>query len=161
MKKILEEIENKMSELYGSSTDFATGRKSALVEMRAFIESMQRTEMVDAFLQAMRESDFYIKFIYTEGGCFQLYKILKVLFPDAEPYMLGNGTHVATMIGGKLWDIYGEVKDGDGDFCKMTEAQMQDAEKWSFAANNDLYLGECPICGHPITIDRAKLINKG
>ena len=111
------------------------------------------------FLTALRESDFFIEGIYTHGGCFQLYKVLKTIYPSAKPYHIGM-CHVATMIEGVLYDINGIVKDGDNDFQLMTDEQIKEAEKWSFAANNDLYLGECPVCEQPIIIDREKLIKQ-
>ena len=36
-----------------------------------------------SFLKALRESDFFIEYIYTRGGCYQLYKVLKSLWPSA------------------------------------------------------------------------------
>ena len=76
-------------------------------------------DVINNFLWALRESDFYIEHIYTRGGCYQLYKILKTLWPEAQPYALGAGkemAHVATRICGLLWDIDGEVMDGDNEF---------------------------------------------
>ena len=111
------------------------------------------------FLKALRESDMFIEHIYSYGGCYQLYKILKTIYPSAFPYHLAMG-HVATMIEGTLYDIFGIVRDGDNDFKPMTEQEMKEAESWSFAGNNDLYLGECPVCEQPITIDRDKLVKE-
>lgn len=36
------------------------------------------------FIDRLRQSDSYIKVIYTEGGCFQFFKILKSLYPSAK-----------------------------------------------------------------------------
>jgi len=113
---------------------------------------------VEKFLSTLKWSDFFIEHIYTRGGCYQLYKVLKVIFPEAVPYF--DGAHVATLIDSKLWDINGIVKDDCNNFRAMTEEQEKEAEKWSFAANNDLYYGECPICEEPIRIDRSKLIKQ-
>lgn len=124
-------------------------------------EAMQ-CDIINDFLKTLRESDFFIRYIYTRGGCYQLYKILKVLWPEAEPFALGKGNsmaHVATKISGLLWDIDGEVMDADGEFHPMTDEEIKIAETWSFAANNDLYLGDCPYCEQPIMIDRKKLLN--
>lgn len=118
-------------------------------------------DIISSFLRVLRDSDFFIRYIYTRGGCYQLYKVLRVLWPDAQPYALGCGKemmHVATRICGLLWDIDGEVKDGDNEFHPMTPDEIAIAEEWSFAANNDLYFGECPVCEQPIKIDRKKLL---
>lgn len=45
--------------------------------------------------------------VYTQGNCYQFYEILKVIFPDAEPYE--NGSHVFTKINGDFYDIKGKV----------------------------------------------------
>ena len=39
--------------------------------------------------------------IFTHGACYQFYKILKYLFPNAEAYY--DGTHVITKIGKKFY----------------------------------------------------------
>lgn len=49
--------------------------------------------------------------IFTEGACYQFYLILKKLFPRAVPFYDGN--HVVTYIGGKCYDITGEVNATD------------------------------------------------
>lgn len=122
-----------------------------------------KPKKVEIFLKTLRESDFFIESIYTRGGCYQLYKILKVLFPEAKPYVRNFTTfpHVATLIEDSLYDIngfIGFIEDYNTTFFLMTEEQQLIAEDWSFAGNNDLYYGECPSCGEPIRIDRNKLI---
>lgn len=110
---------------------------------------------VEEFLKTLKDSDFFIEFIFTRGSCYQLYKILKVLFPESLPYY--NGEHVITLIDGQYYDING-IRDDYKSFHLMSEQEMIEAEKWSFAKNNDLYYGECPVCEEPIRIDRSKLI---
>lgn len=120
---------------------------------------------INEFLKALKESDFYIESIYTHGGCYQLYKIIKTIFPEAKPYIKdANGfCHVATLIGDSLYDINGFIgylEDYNMTFFPMTEGQKVKAEDWSFAGNNDLYFGECPVCEEPIRIDRSKLVTR-
>ena len=119
---------------------------------------MTDKEKILSFLKALRESDFYIPYIYTCGGCYQLYKVLKTIFPTAQPYLGVYCAHVITEIDGVFYDISGELKISDEEFLPLTDEEEQECKTWSFAANNDLYLGECPVCGQPITIDRKKLI---
>ncbi len=68
--------------------------------------------MVDPlqFITAIRESFFGAELIYTRGSCYQFYKILKVVFPNAVAYYDSN--HVITRICNKYYDITGEVKIG-------------------------------------------------
>lgn len=110
------------------------------------------------FLKSLKESDFFIEYIYTNGGCYQLYKILKTIFFDAEPYIILSKTHVVTKIGDKFYDINGEyINNDNADILPMNEDLQKEAEEWSFANNNDLYFGECPYCEEPVKIDRSKL----
>jgi len=110
-----------------------------------------------SFLKVLKESDFFIEYIYTRGGCYQLYKVLKSLWPSAQPYLGVHMAHVITKIGDCYFDINGEVKI-DGDFLPMTDEEEREVATWSFAENNELYLGHCPVCDEPITIDRNNLI---
>lgn len=45
--------------------------------------------------------------VYTMGNCYQFYEILKVVFPNAEPYE--SGGHVVTKINGEFYDIKGKM----------------------------------------------------
>ena len=45
--------------------------------------------------------------IYTKGSCFELYKILKVLWPNAVPYY--DGDHIITRIDIEYYDITGKT----------------------------------------------------
>lgn len=116
------------------------------------------------FLQVLRNSSIFIEHIYMNGGCYQLYKILKSVFPNAKPYISGypGCAHIATMIDGRLYDIGGEYKTFDG-FEPLSPEIEEEAEEWRFEAMNDLYYGECENCGEPVRIDRSKIgkpINK-
>ena len=116
---------------------------------------------IEKFLKALRDSDFFIEHIYMNGGCYQLYKVIKSVFPDAEPYFSKELVHIAAMVDGKLYDIRGPIDEKTvGGFVLMTPEQCQEAESWSFAENNDLYYGECPVCEEPIRIDRKKLMSR-
>lgn len=46
--------------------------------------------------------------VYTRGSCYQFYIILKTAFPQADAYY--NSDHVITRIGGRFYDITGEVE---------------------------------------------------
>jgi len=49
-----------------------------------------------------------------------------------------------------LYDINGVVQQEI--WTPMTQEDIWEAEKWSFAKHNWLSLGECPHCGEEITI---------
>ena len=66
--------------------------------------------MIDKFLKELRDSaDIQFK-IFTEGSCFRLYKILKIIFPDAKPYWSDLDNHCITKIKNEYYDIGGIIK---------------------------------------------------
>lgn len=64
----------------------------------------------DQLIELLRTSRFDSEFYFMNGGCWELFCILKKHFPDAKPYHAFSGSHIATMINGVLYDIRGKVK---------------------------------------------------
>lgn len=60
-------------------------------------------------IKAIRESFIGAEQVYTQGSCFWFFKILKVVFPEAEPYWSETNKHLISKIGKKFYDITGEV----------------------------------------------------
>lgn len=98
------------------------------------------------FINTLRESDRYIQNIYLSGGCYQLYLILKTIFPDATPYINAEKDHVVTKIDEQFYDITGIVT---GSFTHLTKDEVTMCETWSFARNYWLFR-ECPQCEEPV-----------
>lgn len=63
---------------------------------------------VEAFIKTIRESFVGAETVYTTGSCYQFYKILKLIFPQANAYY--NSDHVITEIDGRFYDISGAVE---------------------------------------------------
>ncbi|MCY1340614.1 hypothetical protein D9M68_202520 [compost metagenome] len=63
---------------------------------------------IHAFLSALRELHPDMAHLGLNGQCFQVYLLLKQVFPDAEPWYDSN--HVITKIGDAYYDIRGEVE---------------------------------------------------
>lgn len=59
------------------------------------------------FLSQLRETVPEAERIFTEGGCYRLFLLLRTIWTDAEP--LYDGNHVITRIDGKCYDITGRV----------------------------------------------------
>jgi hypothetical protein len=78
------------------------------------MSKMAKTKCPLLFIQAIRESAPYMVDIYQQGSCWHFFKILKLVFPDAEPFYVYDecNSHVLTRIGGKFYDITGEVDYG-------------------------------------------------
>lgn len=66
-----------------------------------------------ALIKAIRESTPYMVDLYQNGSCWHFHKILRVVYPEAEPFYVydHDASHVITRIGGKFYDITGEVVD--------------------------------------------------
>ena len=62
-------------------------------------------------ISLVRESFYGSEYVYTHGSCYQLFKILAGVFPDARPFYAHG--HIITQINGRFYDITGEV-DGVG-----------------------------------------------
>ncbi len=66
--------------------------------------------MINEFLKELRDSaDIQFK-IFTEGSCFRLYMILKIIFPQAEAYWSDLDNHCITKVDDKFYDIGGKIK---------------------------------------------------
>lgn len=61
------------------------------------------------FITTVRESFVGAETVYTRGSCYQFYKILKEVFPQANAFY--NSDHVITEIDGNFYDITGEVEN--------------------------------------------------
>ena len=65
---------------------------------------------IERLLKAMRDSSDTIYSVYTEGSCYQLYKVLKTLYPKAKPYWSDKHNHAITKIKGEFYDIGGKLE---------------------------------------------------
>ncbi|MGL5262537.1 MAG: hypothetical protein ACRC9P_09155 [Bacteroides sp.] len=109
-------------------------------------------EQIVAFIEALRNSDYYIKYIYTMGGCYQFYKILKTLDSRAMPYINRiEENHIVTRIGGYMYDIDGLVEKVE-EYKPLPLDMLDRVEKWSFSRTQMLSVGECPFCEEPIPV---------
>lgn len=98
----------------------------------------------------LRKTDNFIKDIFMRGGCYQFYLFLKALFPVAMPYINNKKDHVITRIGGRFYDITGEVDNSD--YYPLSKQDKKKCEKWSFGKKMLLQITECPFCEEPICV---------
>jgi hypothetical protein len=122
-------------------------------------------------IDALRKSDEYIEIIYNYGGCWQFYKFLKAIFPEASAYKvstnslstdtLGHWDHIITKVDDKFYDISGVVMPKDfNDFARVKESDKETFEEWGFAKNN-LLSKQCPHCKEEIYINTKGEIYDG
>lgn len=98
----------------------------------------------------LRKTDFYIEYIFMNGGCYQFYIFLKVFFPNAKPQINSKRNHIVTEINGNIYDIKGCVKK-EG-YTYLNKADLEMVQSWSFRKNNLLKITECPFCEEPICV---------
>ena len=101
------------------------------------------------FIKALSATDDYITTIFLNGGCYQLHLFLKTIYPECEPRITKDKSHVVTFYKGKYYDIRGEYT---GVVYIMTNKEILMAEKWSFAKNMALQIKQCRVCGEPFII---------
>lgn len=74
------------------------------------------------FLRELRDSHVYMAGVFTHGSCYHLYRIMRVVWPEAEACCLAEGeygTHVLVRIGGRYYDINGAARLTIGQRAKL------------------------------------------
>lgn len=115
------------------------------IDLLCFGEFMTPLEIIEP----LRDSDPYIKTIFTQGSCYKFHIFLKSIFTDAEPVTNNEGDHIASIIDGVAYDINGVI---DWVYRPLTEAELHEAKHWSFSENQWLSIGDCPYCFEPIPV---------
>lgn len=87
-------------------------------------------------IAAIRNSFPGAKTVYTRGGCWEFYLILKSVFPDAVPYYDHCLGHVYTKIGDHFYDIDGRLnKSLDLSTMLDDKRLMSQVHRWMPNAN--------------------------
>ncbi len=100
-------------------------------------------------ISSLRNTDPYIRTIYSEGGCYKFHLFLKSVYPNAKPLINKDNNHVVSFINGVKWDIDGLVS-WDEIYRPVDDLRL--VESWGFANRMLLSLGECEFCEEPILI---------
>lgn len=79
---------------------------------------------VEKFIATIRNSFTGSTVVYTRGACFEFFKILKQVFPQAFPFYDHREGHVYTLIDGVFYDI-----NGKKFFSKGTEPVPMDQDR--------------------------------
>tara|TARA_R110002049_G_scaffold231127_1_gene403387 strand:- start:25750 stop:26076 length:327 start_codon:yes stop_codon:yes gene_type:complete len=92
--------------------------------------------MINKLLQELRDSADIQNVIFTEGSCFRLYMILKIIFPKAKAYWSDMDNHCITKIDGQFYDIGGIIKKSyvrTRNYNKINNSELRGYSllKWS------------------------------
>ena len=105
----------------------------------------------EKIINALRETDRYIYYIFMRGGCYKFHLFLKTIFPDSEPYICQKKDHIITKIGDNFYDIRGKVsRQFELLYSPLTDRDKETVTAWSFHKNQLLLLSECPACDEPL-----------
>lgn len=63
------------------------------------------------FLSELRDSHEHMEWVFMQGSCYHLYAIMKVLWPEANPWIIPGVSHVLIEVDGYFYDIRGWVGD--------------------------------------------------
>lgn len=114
----------------------------------------QNIQVVDGIIGALRSADPYMEHIFLNGGCWNFHCFLKILYPDAQPYISKQKDHVVSKLFGRLFDITGTIPvDKESEYRPFRAKDWGIVKEWSFAKNYLLQITECPHCGEPIIYD--------
>ena len=123
---------------------------------------------VKSLISAIRDSFIGADVVYRWGSCYQLYKILKTVFPEAQPYMRINPSHIATQIGNELYDIEGPISESDWqskeDYVPIDRLDMSniegynDREKYLNDLKFDMTMNQyiCPECDSTMDFEKIR-----
>ncbi|MEJ1353100.1 MAG: hypothetical protein RPU39_00225 [Candidatus Sedimenticola sp. (ex Thyasira tokunagai)] len=70
--------------------------------------------------------------VYTQGGCFQFYLILRAAWSDAQPWYDGVEGHVLTKLGKRFYDITGEIRQPNVYPLAREPRIARSAHRWSY-----------------------------
>lgn len=104
-------------------------------------QNISKKNQILNIITNIRESFYGSIFVYTNGSCYQFFKILNSIYPEAEACFKDN--HIVSKIDGKYYDINGEIND---DFIPLNEV---DSEIIKSIVNNKYGVSgyiECPNC---------------
>lgn len=70
---------------------------------------MTRRDKFEGMLRTLRTAHPLVPFIFMFGACFELWKLCRIFFPDAEPFYDDVEGHAYILFQGRFYDINGEA----------------------------------------------------
>lgn len=95
-------------------------------------------DKVELFIKELRESADAMYVIFTQGSCFKLYRILKVIFKDAKAYWSDSDGHCIIKIEDNFYDIGGVINQEyvkDSGYYKIPDNQLKGFSLMKYSEN--------------------------
>lgn len=93
---------------------------------------MKKADPILAFVNALRNCHASFVRMFTDGYCFELFKLIRTIAPDAQPWYDPIEGHVYTKVGEHWYDIHGKHKRlPDRSYCLYEEPNiLKDTHRW-------------------------------
>lgn len=83
-----------------------------------------------ALIAALRNSHEHARGVFRHGGCYELYRILRTVWNDAEPWYIDD--HVYTKIDGRLYDIDGPWTPTADQMGRLEPLHKEKRRPWAW-----------------------------
>lgn len=87
-------------------------------------------DSVERFLARLRDVHPIIPVIFQHGACFELYRIMREIWPLAEPWYTDREGHCYIRIHGRFYDIRGHHPHVCPDIQRMDAVMQRKAFRW-------------------------------
>lgn len=95
--------------------------------------SEKTNKKVREFISVIRGSFHDASVVYTSGGCYGFYQIMKFVFPEAVAYFSDcDKQHIVVRIGDRYYDIDGLILDDTKDMIRVKAIEH---ERWEGVAS--------------------------
>jgi hypothetical protein len=91
---------------------------------------MTEPARVERFLNLLRETHPSFERIFTEGGCYHLFLILRSIWPQAELWYAHDPGHVYARIDGVFFDIKGGRRAVPEGAMPVTVRDLRRPDRW-------------------------------
>ena len=81
-------------------------------------------------LAALRNSHEHARGVFRHGGCYEMYRILRTIWPAAEPWYIDG--HVYTSIDGRLYDIDGLWTPNEDERARLEPLHAAKDRPWAW-----------------------------
>ena len=98
-------------------------------KLTGFADS-EREKRAGTLLAALRNAHEHMRGVFRHGGCYELFRILRTIEPDAEPWFIDE--HIYTRIGNRWYDIDGEWTPTEDETKRLEPLFRKGRTPWTW-----------------------------